>query len=84
MFPLRPQVEEAGEEVASQRLGSVGENAVSGLPEIGVQGPQAPTRTDISGGQSQHQCPVDREVSAGNVSPARRLGSNTSNAPAWA
>ena len=40
-LPLRAHVEQVHEEVIGQRLGPVGEDAVSGLPGVGVQGPHA-------------------------------------------
>jgi hypothetical protein len=70
-LPLRVQVEQVHEEVVGQRLRPVGEDAVFGLSEVGVQG--APIRTVISGAVSVNRLVrSSRRVSGDKFSPARR------------
>ncbi len=51
-LPRRAHVEQIHEEVISERLWSLGEDAVLGMSEVGIQNAQTATRTVISGAVS--------------------------------
>src|SRR6266540_6662828 len=61
-LPLRAHVDQVHEEVVGQRLGPVREDAVLGLPEVGVQGPHAADENrHLGSGQRQQVGPRSEE-----------------------
>ena len=78
--PLRAHVEQVHEEVVGQRPGPVGEDAVRGLPVVGVQRPHAADEhRHLGRGQRQQVGPVEqqrlrRQLLAGSEVVAEPVG----------
>ena len=61
-LPLRAHVEQVHEEVVRQRPGPVGEDAVRGLPDVGVERPQAADQhRQLRRGEVQHERAVQQQ-----------------------
>ena len=89
-LPLGAHVEQVHKEVIGQRLRPLGEDAVFGLPEVGVQDPHAADENrHLWSGQRQHVCPLHQQllrrfsVSGSEVvaEPVRYQGSHPSRWP---